>query len=305
MTVRVDGGTAPRMRNLPVAGGTLRVAEWGPDDDGTPTVLAVHGITASHKAWAPVARALAEVHPGVRLVAPDLRGRGRSAALPGPWGLRRHAADLQDVLDGLGVDTCTVAGHSMGAFVAVLTAHRLPGRVRSVVLVDGGLPLVPPPGRTPQEAALATLGPAAARLSMTFANRADYQDFWRRHPALADSWSPAIADYVDYDLGGREPRLRPVTPLAALRQDAPEVFDGGPVTPVLPRLAAPASVLVAPRGLQDEPRGLYGPEDVARWHRLLPRAELSEVAGVNHYTITLTPHGAEAVAGAVNRAVLR
>ena len=60
----------------------------------------MHGITASHRAWPAVVAAL----PGVRVVAPDLRGRGRSNSLPGPYGMGAHADDLAAVLDALGVE---------------------------------------------------------------------------------------------------------------------------------------------------------------------------------------------------------
>jgi|SRR5450631_1364384 len=68
-----------RTHDLPVDGGTLRVGEWGPDssdETAAPTVIALHAITASHLAWAPVAQAC----PRLRVIAPDLRGRGRSGA---------------------------------------------------------------------------------------------------------------------------------------------------------------------------------------------------------------------------------
>ena len=55
---------------------------------------------------------------GVRLIAPDLRGRGRSNTLPGPFGMTRHADDMAAVLDFLGVPRAVVVGHSMGGFVS-------------------------------------------------------------------------------------------------------------------------------------------------------------------------------------------
>ncbi|MFJ4039140.1 alpha/beta fold hydrolase [Microbacterium sp. NPDC090007] len=66
---------APLTTDVPVPGGTLRVGEWHPDAEGTPWLL-VHGVTASHLAWSWVAR-----ETSARLIAPDLRGRGRSTAL--------------------------------------------------------------------------------------------------------------------------------------------------------------------------------------------------------------------------------
>ena len=103
-----------RLLDVPVDGGKLRVLQWG---TGRRVALAVHGITASAMAWQAVAR---QMPPGWTLAAPDLRGRGYSASLPGPYGLERHAADVTAVLrhfGGSGVRP-VLAGHSMGAYVA-------------------------------------------------------------------------------------------------------------------------------------------------------------------------------------------
>ncbi|GGF19638.1 alpha/beta fold hydrolase [Subtercola lobariae] len=105
--------------------GSLTVGEWGPAD--APVVLAVHGITASHQAWRTVAALLPEFH----LIAPDLRGRGGSRTLPGPFGMARHADDLADVLDHLGARHATVVGHSMGAFASLIFGLRHPALVES------------------------------------------------------------------------------------------------------------------------------------------------------------------------------
>ncbi|HUG50418.1 MAG TPA: alpha/beta fold hydrolase, partial [Terrimesophilobacter sp.] len=112
-----------RLHTVPVTGGDLAVGVWGSQD--APVVLAVHGVTASHRCWPLVARDL----PGLRIIAPDLRGRGRSNTLPGPFGMAQHADDLARVLDGFGVDRALVLGHSMGAFASVVLADRHPSRV--------------------------------------------------------------------------------------------------------------------------------------------------------------------------------
>jgi len=285
--------TAYRTLDVPVDGGTLRVGVWG---EAGPVVLAVHGITANHRTWDLVADRL----PDVRLVAPDLRGRGRSATLPGPFGMARHAADLAAVLAAVAPDPApgpaVVLGHSMGAFVAVTLAHIHPGRVARLVLVDGGLPLTPPPGWDDAAVLAAVLGPAAERLSMTFPTRAAYQDFWRVHPAFAADWGPAVARYVDYDLTGAEPALRPSAVLAAVQEDSAEIHSAATVGPALAALAHPTVFLRAPRGLRDEPPGLYPEPEVAAWAARLPGLRWATVPDVNHYTVLLTDRGADAVA---------
>ena len=115
-----------RTTEVPVRGGTLHTALWGPEDPAALTILAVHGVTASHKAWP----ALAEALPEVRIIAPDLRGRRRSNALPAPYGMPSHAEDLAAVLAALSTGPVVVVGHSMGAFVSVVLANLFPERVR-------------------------------------------------------------------------------------------------------------------------------------------------------------------------------
>src|SRR5690606_35734870 len=110
-----------RTFNAPVRGGELAAGAWGPEA-ARATVLAIHGITANHLAWPFVAAALDDL----RVLAPDLRGRGRSGTLPGPWGMLQHADDLVALLDAAGIDRVTVVGHSMGGFVAATLAARHP-----------------------------------------------------------------------------------------------------------------------------------------------------------------------------------
>ncbi|WP_160007676.1 alpha/beta fold hydrolase [Nocardioides sp. AX2bis] len=297
----MSGATpAPRLRTVEVDGGPMTVGEWGPED-GT-TVLAVHGITASLAGWSLLAAAL----PEVRLVAPDLRGRGRSNALPGPYGLDRHAGDLERLLDGLGLDRVAVVGHSMGAFVGVRLAGRVPDRVSALVLVDGGLALPPMPAPAPGARPEDVLGPAAQRLTMTFADRAAYHDFWRAHPAFAGAWGPAVEAYVDHDLEGEEPYLTPSTRVEALATDIQQLA-GGPAHEAgwtaLRERGTPVTFLRAPRGLMDEPGGLYPPDAAAGVADSVPQLRAVEVDDVNHYTVLLGERGADAVATAT-RAVL-
>jgi lipase len=289
-----------RVHDVQVVGGALRVGEWGPGDPAAPTVIAVHGITASHLEWAAVAQAM----PQLRLIAPDLRGRGRSAGLPGPYGMAGHAADLEAMIEALELPPAIVVGHSMGAFVAVVAAHLYPDRFSEVLLVDGGLPLAIPAGISKEDLLEATLGPAARRLSMTFPDRATYLEFWKQHPAFAgDQWSQAVVDYANYDLTGTEPELRPSASLEAVKQDSMDLYGGGGVPAALAGLSQPVSLLTAPRGLLNQSPGLYSPSEIERWRVELPALTVREVPDVNHYTIVMGAAGASAVAGELGRIV--
>lgn len=285
--------------SVPVEGGVLRVGILGAQDPDAPTVIAVHGITASHRCWLRVATDL----PEVRIIAPDLRGRGRSNALPGPYGLRQHAADLERVLDHFKLSSAVAVGHSMGAFVPVLLAARAPQRVAGLVLVDGGFPLALPEGVDPDAVPLSMLGPAADRLRMTFESRGSYRDFWRGHPAFADGLSPEILDYLDYDLDGEAPAFRASGSVEAVTSDAQELYGSRWYLEALRSLRMPVTVLRSPRGLLAELPGLYPPGRLEAARAEVPQLEILEVPDVNHYTILMAEPGASVVAAAVRSAL--
>src|SRR3984957_175098 len=107
-------------------------------------VLAVHGISSQRRLW----NWLRAADPSLSLIAPDLRGRGDSVDVAGPSSVAQHAADMVAGLDRLGLDSVHVCGMSMGGFVGVELATAWPGRVKSLILVDGGFPMTVPPGMT-------------------------------------------------------------------------------------------------------------------------------------------------------------
>ncbi|WP_284254177.1 alpha/beta fold hydrolase [Pseudolysinimonas kribbensis] len=282
-----------RTRTVTVDGGELTVGEWG--DPGALPLIAIHGITSSHLAWAHVAAAL----PERRVIAPDLRGRGRSNELPGPYGMPRHAADLLRLLDDLGLERAQLTGHSMGAFVAAATAALAPDRVSSVVLVDGGLPLRDPPGGDVEAAVRASLGPALERLSMTFADSAAYRAFWAAHPAFGGEFDAEMLAYIDYDLVGDPPH--PSSKADAVAQDSVQ-FYGDPPAQTIDAIRAPMRLLWAPRGLLNETPGMYTGTELARWRERWPAIAMREVDDVNHYTILMSARGAAEVAAEVRQA---
>ena len=294
-----------RVQHVDVAGGRLTVGRWGARG---PVVLAIHGVTASHREFVALAEALGD---DVQLIAPDLRGRGRSNDVPGPWGMLAHAADMVAVLDQLGVARADVIlGHSMGGFVSAVLAARHPARCGAVMMVDGGLPIMPtlPLHRLPfgdwlvEKLVQRVLGPALERLEMSFPSRAAYRDYWREHPSLRDDWSEYVEDYLDYDLVGEAPALRPATSKAALMEDIRAQLFEDVVPDALKRLAGPVRFLRAPRGLKDD-QALYTPARLTKVGRGIAGFSFVDIHDVNHYTIMISARGAAAVADEV-RALL-
>ena len=288
----------PTFVDVPVVGGPLRVARWG---DGEKVVLAAHGITASSIGWRPVARHLPA---GWTLLAPDLRGRGGSAALGPPYGMQQHADDLAAVADHLGIQRAVVAGQSMGGFVAVALARSRPELVERLVLVDGGLPLpFELEGTDPDAVIELTLGPALARLSMTFEDADAYIAFWREHPALAQDWHDDLEAYVRYDLVGDVPALRSSAQEDAVRADGRDMLVGSKdLGAALTELTCPVHLIRAPAGLLGEPPGVQPTELVDVWRERIASFTDELVEGTNHYTVAFGERGARVIAARIAEA---
>ncbi len=115
--------------------GPLSCLEW-PAPAGAPTVLFLHANGFHARVYRRLLEPLAGV---VRILAPDLRGHGRTTlpAAPGllhGWGVYRD--DVLGFLDAMALDRVWMAGHSLGAVVSALLAVREPDRVRGLTLVD-------------------------------------------------------------------------------------------------------------------------------------------------------------------------
>ena len=122
-------------------GKRIHYLDWpGPAAAAAPLVL-IHGLTRTAATWLPVGRRLAGTHA---VVAPDLRGHGASDAPLKGYDLASLALDVLTVAAGAGwgeaVDgpPVVVAGHGLGAMVAVEMARLQPASVRALLLVDGG-----------------------------------------------------------------------------------------------------------------------------------------------------------------------
>lgn len=123
----------PTDKNVIVS--TLHVHRFGPATG--PVVLALHGLTGHGRRWAALAT---EWLPDIRVIAPDLRGHGRSTALP-PWNLETIVADLADLITAETDAPVVVVAHSFGGACALRLARRHPELVRGLVLLDPAVAL--------------------------------------------------------------------------------------------------------------------------------------------------------------------
>ncbi len=116
-----------RSRWVETATGALHLVEAGAAD--APPLLLLHGWP---EFWAGWLRAIPRLAPHHRLIVPDLRGFGQSAAAGSAEELETHVADQIAILDALGVRLAGVVSHDVGAHVAQGLALAAPERVRGL-----------------------------------------------------------------------------------------------------------------------------------------------------------------------------
>ena len=273
---------------VPVKGGEIAVFQYG-NGSGDP-VLLIHGVTSSNRAFQLFADAL--IARGKAPFAVDLRGRGDSNNLPGPFGMKQHAEDMAAVIDHFGWTQPDVIGHSMGAFVAAALVGLYSEKVGDVVFADGGVPLPMPPGMTVEQIMPFVLGPAMTRLAMEFENKEAYRNYWKPQAAFVKGWSAVLDEYVDYDLRGKKASTNP----QAVEEDSRDLFGDDLIVKSLQGLQKPAIFIKAERGLQNEDGGLYPMPVLDAVLPAYPMLKLEFLADCNHYDMFLEATGAEKVA---------
>ena len=163
-------------------GVAIHYEDWG--GDGPPLVL-IHATGFLAALWRPIAQRLSA---RFRVVAYDQRGHGDSGKPDAGWDFETFAADLQRLIEGLGLERPLTAGHSSGGTTIVVHAARHPGVISRAVLIEPILPrpewfASPPEGRTANSLAEGArrrraLWPSAEELFDSYRSRSPF-DTWR------------------------------------------------------------------------------------------------------------------------------
>jgi len=239
-----------------------RILAYRDQGDGPPLVM-LHGWSMSSAVFS---EAIEHFSSQFRVLAPDLRGHGQSAAGPG-YALDDFVADLTAWLEQLGIGRLNLLGWSLGGQVALGLAEKLGGQVERLILN----------ATTPRFAAggdwVAGL-PVGQVRAMGRNLKRDY----RR----------TMEEFFHLQFAGEElarERLRAIVSFAVRESNLPEpevalaclqTLENEDQRAVLPKIASPALVLQG-----DEDR-ITVPAAAEYLVSRLPYAQLSQLSGVGH-----------------------
>jgi len=258
-----EGWPAPtETMTLDSAFGSTVVHASGPPE--APALVLLPAYQASSAEWIALARSL---NGAFRIYAVDLVGDAGAStagtrAIAGPQDM---VAWVDAVLDGLGLASAQLGGHSYGAWIAHEYALRRPDRVDRLILLDPTM-------------VFGTLLPSYVLRAMPFILK---PTSGKRRWLIG--WETRRVDL--------DPDWLEMTAAAA------EVFAGAPTVPTkipaktaLAELRTPTLVIVAEKGRVHPARRIAG-----RAAKLLPACEVQMISGASHYGLPMT-HAAEVAA---------
>lgn len=270
MTGTASGGLAGRYH---VAGGQR--THYLDVPGGEPPLVLLHGLSANaHEFGGLTAAGLSPAH---RVIAPDLRGRGRSDKPAGGYRMSDHASDVIALLDALDLDRVVLAGHSFGGFLAIYLAAHHPQRVARLIVIDAALQLHP--------RAAELLKPSLDRLGRTSPSVDAYIAELRAAPFLQGQWDDAIEGYYRAEIGHEaDGSVRSMTSAAAIAQ-AMDGLRQEPWPELVRQVAQPALLInaVGPYGPVGSPP-LIREEDARATASAFRDCRYAKVPG-NHFTM--------------------
>lgn len=155
-----------------------------------PAIVLLHGLSANANEFGGLLdEGIAETH---RIIAPDLRGRGRSGKPDSGYSMEDHASDVIALLDHLKLDEVVMGGHSFGALLSIYLAARYPDRITRVIVIDAAIVFHPDTEDL--------LKPSLARLARILPSADAYINEVKRAAHVAGAWDSAIEGYYRAEL---------------------------------------------------------------------------------------------------------
>lgn len=203
-----------------------------------PAIVLLHGLSANANEFCGLVDAgLGESH---RVIAPDLRGRGKSGKPESGYSMGQHAADVIALLDHLGLDQVVLGGHSFGALLSIYIAAHFPERVSRVIVIDAAIVFHPD--------VVELLKPSLARLARVLPSADAYIQEMRAAPHVGGFWDDAIEGYFRAELNSNaDGTVQSITSASAVEQ-ALQGVQVEPWAELVAQVRHPAILLNASQG---------------------------------------------------------
>ena len=215
--------------------------------DGEPLVL-LHGGLSTNETWA---AQIPEFAAGFHVIAPERRGHGHTADVPGAFTYAAMAADTIGVLDKLVAGPAHLVGWSDGGIVGLMVSIARPDLVRKLVVIGATYDTA---GAVPEvEEMFAHMEPHGDEMEA-------FRGLYEQHsPDGPEHWPVVFAKFVE--MIRREPHI-PIEDLALI--------------------VAPTLIVVG----DDD---LVTIEHSATLYRSIPNSELAVIPGASHAVLMEKP----------------
>jgi pimeloyl-ACP methyl ester carboxylesterase len=181
-TQSASADASPTDRFLAVGGVNIHYLDA---PGGSPPLVLLHGLSANAACFGGLIGA--GLSPSFRVIAPDLRGRGKSDKPATGYTMADHARDVVGLLDALGLERVILGGHSFGGYVAIYIAAHFPERVEKLIVIDAAITLNPRVGEL--------LKPSLDRLTRVSSSVDAYLAEARSAPHLNGFWDADVERY--------------------------------------------------------------------------------------------------------------
>ncbi|HVO41760.1 MAG TPA: alpha/beta hydrolase [Aggregatilineales bacterium] len=259
------------------------VRDWPGAHDANPPVLFIHDLVANGLSALRLSTLL--VHRR-RVIAPDLRGRGRTDMPISDFGVSTHSRDLLACLETLGVDRFVAMGHGYGAFIALTLAAGNPERVAGLIMLDGGGAI--------DDHSLSVQECYYAELPFRYPSVEDYVAGLQNHP-LYQPWTGELESFVRSTIqsqpNGTGMRLLSRPAFESDRRAAVEETLPG-VHNLYSRVKCPVLILRAGKGITEEGDQMLSDDAIALMTASMPNTKVLTIAEATHITLLTVPSAA-------------
>ncbi|MDN7125979.1 alpha/beta fold hydrolase [Pseudidiomarina terrestris] len=234
-------------------------------DAKAPTLVLLHGYTASKELWLRFANQLDERY---QVLIPDLAGHGETGFDP-QWSYRptAQATRVKRMLDALSVEQAVLIGNSMGGLIAANFAIDHAGQTQALVVIDPAGVRAPIPSR-------AELLFQQGESPFEIDSWQDFQEFYK----LTMAEPPFVPDFVLRGMAERYQQRK-----AQYVQIAEDFRNLDQLDGRLQQIEVPTLVIW---GSVDQ---LLDASSAEVWQQQLPQSELEIFAGVGHMPMVERP----------------